>query len=231
MRFNKIPIARPSYSNYHGTDMYGTSVRVKPHFTRSLYSKFPIYESDVNPYGYPYGYMKPQGGGGIWAADGISDKDAWISDCVKKKLAAIPAGMNFVVDPAIGIKINCEKEWNDKNSQSSSSAKISPANTAVIVGGIIGAVAGYFTAQSNNKNSLLGILIGGVAVAGVVKLFSSLSPEEKKMNASGKRNPTRQELINSLSSQYSIDKLRKLNTAQLRQICCKLKWECCWDSI
>ena len=178
MRFNKIPLAKPSHSNYHGTDMYGTSVRIKPHFTRSLYSKFPIYESSLNPYGYPYGYMKPQGGG-IWAADGQADaigepappssntpKNIWISDCVKKKLDAIPAGTNFAIDPAIGIRIGCAKEWDNKNSQSSSGKEAPilsmPASLGLVA---LGGVVGYFIAKSGGKDKTSGALIGAGIVA------------------------------------------------------------------
>ena len=142
----------------------------------------------------------------------------------------------YAVNPCLSTKINCEKQWDLKQSNSAlpPARKISPEkglpnqNLSLIMGGIVGAVAGYFIAQTNNKNPLLGTLIGGIVVAGTMKLLSPSS--EKKMGADGRRSFSRQELINSLSSKYSIEELKKLDTPQLRKICCRLRWECCWDS-
>jgi F0F1-type ATP synthase assembly protein I len=109
--------------------------------------------------------------------DGSADRDTWIADCVKKKLDAIPAGTNFIIDPAIGVKIECAKSWDNKNAQTSSSDKTSLSNNApIIVGAIVGAVAGYFVAKSEKVSLIGGVLIGGGAIAGVMML---LNPSEK----------------------------------------------------
>jgi hypothetical protein len=186
--FNKHNQAN-DYSNF-GEDMYGTNVKIPVHSYRSLYSKQPIYFTDYGSGGggggYPAGYgrrwwkqpyyAKPPSGG-IWAMDGVADKDSWVADCVKNKLSAIPAGTNFIIDPAIGAKIECGKAWDDKNAQSLSSAKTSLSNNApIIVGAIVGAVAGYFVAKSEKVSLIGGVLIGGGAIAGVMML---LNPSEK----------------------------------------------------
>lgn len=52
-------------------------------------------------------------------------KEAWIADCVAKALSQVPANVNFVMDPAIGIRANCEAQWNASNSQISANNNLS----------------------------------------------------------------------------------------------------------
>src|SRR3990167_1641865 len=68
--FLKIRDNFSSFTEGGGADMYGTSVRIPTHATRSLMSKAPIYFGDPS---YPYWlnryYAKPTSGG-VFAADG-----------------------------------------------------------------------------------------------------------------------------------------------------------------
>ena len=41
-----------------------------------------------------------------------TEKEKFIRDCVKEAIDAIPAGQENLIDPALAIEANCEKEWN-----------------------------------------------------------------------------------------------------------------------
>jgi hypothetical protein len=80
-----------------------------------------------------------------------------------------PSGDIFAVD---GIKDESSPSLLDKTSNSS---------VPIVIGGIVGAIAGYFVAKNEKKNLLAGALIGGVIIAGMFTLLSPSSPEERKI--------------------------------------------------
>lgn len=181
-RFSKIELNNSNYSNF-GEDMYGVKVKIPVHSQRSLYSKQPIYFTD---YGSPYGYP-PYGGYGGYGG-------GWRN----RYYAKPPSGGIWAVDG------KAESVGEPAPPSASSAKGISTVATPLIIGGIVGAIAGFFVAKANKQNLLAGALIGGGAIAGISVLLTP-SPEEKKMNASGRtpsKKPSPKKQIKTCIGQY-----------------------------
>lgn len=142
----KIIQSNVNPSNYFsfGSDMYGVKTKLPAHAFRSLYSSAPIYYGDYG-YGYPPFQYPPSGG--VFAAEG--DEATEVVEEVEEETSESPEGVNA--------------------SENAQTAKLLvDYNTTIVIAGIIGGVAGHIVAKRDDKNPVMGALIGSALLVGAM---------------------------------------------------------------